>query len=140
MSKLHRLFHLTRVTEYLPSAEPIHRGKCFGKICSYHLFLSAVDLKSKDKTVLKERKNCAPTCYGIMLPMIYVFHLFIPSSPSALAVVQLLVATTIVCPLLFICFFPDCQKRGLTSSQANGEKQTSNSVHLFFLGHLKRAK
>lgn len=105
MSKLHRLFHLTRVTEYLPSAEPIHRGKCFGKICSYHLFLSAVDLKSKDKTVLKERKNCAPTCYGIMLPMIYVFHLFIPSSPSALAVVQLLVATTIVCPLLLFFFF-----------------------------------
>jgi len=57
VSKLHRLFHLTRVTEYLPPAEPIHRGKCFGKICSYHLFLSAVDVKSRDESVAEERES-----------------------------------------------------------------------------------
>lgn len=69
MSKLHRLFHLTRVTEYLPPAEPIHRGKCFGKICSYHLFLSAVDLKSKDKTILKGKgKLCTHLSHRIYAP------------------------------------------------------------------------
>lgn len=45
VSKLHRLFHLPGLTEHLPPAEPIHRGKCFGEICSYHLFLSAAGLK-----------------------------------------------------------------------------------------------
>ncbi|XP_049657517.1 tumor protein p73 isoform X3 [Accipiter gentilis] len=69
VSKLHRLFHLTRVTEYLPPAEPIHRGKCFGKICSYHLFLSAIDLKSKDKTILKGKgKLCTHLSHRIYAP------------------------------------------------------------------------
>uniref|UniRef100_A0A8D0L8S8 Cellular tumor antigen p53 n=1 Tax=Sphenodon punctatus TaxID=8508 RepID=A0A8D0L8S8_SPHPU len=44
VSKLHRLFHLTRVTEYLPPAEPNHRGKCFWEdlflpFCFYRLLL-----------------------------------------------------------------------------------------------------
>lgn len=105
MSKLHRLFHLTRVTEYLPPAEPIHRGKCFGKICSYHLFLLAVDLKSKDKTVLQEKTVHQPVTEYV-LPMIYVFHLCIISSRSHLTVVQFLVATTIASSLVP----SDCQK------------------------------
>lgn len=97
MSKLHRLFHLTRVTEYLPPAEPIHRGKCFGKICFYHLFLSAVDLKGKDKTALKERENRAPTRHTeYMLPGIYASRLCILSGPSDLAVAQSSVAATVV--------------------------------------------
>lgn len=74
MSKLHRLFHLTRVTEYLPPAEPIHRGKCFGKIGSYHWFLSAVGLKGRGRTAAKARED-VPTRHtahvlpGICIPL-----------------------------------------------------------------------
>uniref|UniRef100_A0A8C0E7I2 Tumor protein p73 n=1 Tax=Bubo bubo TaxID=30461 RepID=A0A8C0E7I2_BUBBB len=96
VSKLHRLFHLTRVTEYLPPAEPIHRGKCFGKIF-LTTFLSAVDLECKDETVLKERENSAPAHHAEHpLPRISAFHLSTHSGPLDSAVAQASVATTIV--------------------------------------------
>lgn len=88
MSKLHRLFHLTRVTEYLPPAEPIHRGKCFGEICSYHLFPAAVGLKSKTKTVLEEGKPCPNPSHRTCVPRIDVCHSFLLDGPSEVAAAQ----------------------------------------------------
>uniref|UniRef100_A0A8B9FPV5 Cellular tumor antigen p53 n=1 Tax=Amazona collaria TaxID=241587 RepID=A0A8B9FPV5_9PSIT len=74
VSKLHRLFHLPGVTEHLPPAEPIHRGKCFGEICSYHSFLLAVSPK---RIPLKGKGDLGTNVLTAFIPWIYPLHLHI---------------------------------------------------------------
>uniref|UniRef100_A0A8C4YGZ3 Cellular tumor antigen p53 n=1 Tax=Gopherus evgoodei TaxID=1825980 RepID=A0A8C4YGZ3_9SAUR len=76
VSKLHRLFHLTRVTEYLPPAESNHRGKCFGKISSYHLFLPTVDLKNKDNQIKEINVHLSYMLYSPHVLCFPIMHSF----------------------------------------------------------------